>query len=217
MLAWIITGIVTFAATNVDDILVLVMFFSQVNTSFRPHHVVLGQYLGFTTLVGVSLFGFLVSLVIPRPWIGLLGFVPLWMGLRQLWPPHQVRASGAVKHPTSPLSTPSRFRHFLDPQIFKVTTVTIANGGDNIGIYTPLFASSSVGRLSILLVVFFTLVGIWCLIGYGLTRQPIVAMTMTRYGHILVPFVLIGLGVLILLESDTLSLISGVFPDRSAP
>ena len=70
MIAWIITAVVTFAATNVDDILVLVMFFSQLNTSFRPRHVIIGQYVGFAILVSVSLLGFLGSLVIPRPWIG---------------------------------------------------------------------------------------------------------------------------------------------------
>ncbi|HEX6386837.1 MAG TPA: cadmium resistance transporter, partial [Anaerolineae bacterium] len=83
MMASVITAVVTFAATNVDDILVLVMFFSQVNASFRPRHVVIGQYLGFAILVSVSLLGFLGSLVIPRPWLGLLGLAPIAIGVRK--------------------------------------------------------------------------------------------------------------------------------------
>lgn len=84
--------------------------------------------------------------------------------------------------------------------------MTIANGGDNIGIYTPLFASSSLVELSVLLCAFFSLVGVWCLIGYRLTHRPAVVTFMTDYGHIVMPFILIGLGVVILFESGSLSL-----------
>lgn len=88
MLVLIITGILTFVATNIDDIFILVVFFSQANASlanasFRPRHVVVGQYLGFVVLVGVSLPGFLGGLVIPQPWIGILGLAPIVIGVRK--------------------------------------------------------------------------------------------------------------------------------------
>ncbi len=35
----------------------------------------------------------------------------------------------------------------LNPQTYKVAAVTVANGGDNIGIYVPLFASSDLTSL----------------------------------------------------------------------
>jgi cadmium resistance protein CadD (predicted permease) len=84
-----------------------------------------------------------------------------------------------------------------------VASVTFANGGDNIGIYTPLFASSNLMRLLIFLVVFYLLLGVWCVVSYFLTRQPLVAEVLTRYGHLIVPFVLIALGIYILIESAT--------------
>lgn len=204
MLDLILTGIATFAATNIDDILILVVFFSQVNASFRLRHVVMGQYLGFAILVGVSLLGFLGSLVISRPWIGLLGLAPIVIGVRKGLGRNEVTESKNLS--LQPVK-PTVFSTLLNPHTYQVAVVTVANGGDNIGIYTPLFASSSLAELSILLGLFFALVGVWCLVGYRLTHRPAVVSFMTHYGHIVVPFILIGLGVVILLESGTLSLL----------
>ncbi len=71
------------------------------------------------------------------------------------------------------------------------------------GIYIPLFATSSGMDFIIILGVFFLMIGIWCAIAYYLARRPAIAHTLTRYGHRLVPIVLIGLGLYILLESET--------------
>src|SRR4030042_1204119 len=80
----IITAIVTFAATNVDDLFILMLFFSQTDASFRRRHIVAGQYLGFAALVAISLLGFFGSFIFPTAWIGLLGFLPIAMGITKL-------------------------------------------------------------------------------------------------------------------------------------
>ena len=72
----VLTGIVSFAATNVDDIFILMLFFSQTSEAFRNWHVVVGQYLGFAALVALSILGSLGVLIVPEEWIGLLGLVP---------------------------------------------------------------------------------------------------------------------------------------------
>jgi cadmium resistance protein CadD (predicted permease) len=41
--AAISTGFTAFTATNLDDILILMLFFSQVNTIFRKRHIIAGQ------------------------------------------------------------------------------------------------------------------------------------------------------------------------------
>lgn len=206
MVGLIVTGIATFAATNIDDILILVMFFSQVTASFRSRHVVTGQYLGFATLVGVSLLGFLFSLVISSAWIGLLGFAPIVIGVRKFLdrnkPAEVTEAQSLSLEPRKP----TVINALLAPYTYQVAVVTVANGADNIGIYTPLFATSSPAELGVLLVVFFVLLGVWCFAGFHLARRPAVVTLMTHYGHIIVPFVLIGLGIFILIESGTLSL-----------
>jgi cadmium resistance transport/sequestration family protein len=212
----IITSITAFAATNIDDIIVLMLFFAQVNSTFRPKHIVAGQYLGFLGLILASLPGFVGGLLIPKEWIGLLGLLPIAIGIHQFIHRNdedetEIQAvsydvNSAIAHPTglSMLAT------LLTPQAYSVAAVTIANGGDNIGIYVPLFASFDVPMLGTTLVVFLVLIAVWCGIAYRLARFPAIAHVLTRYGHAIVPFVLIGLGLFILIESKTYRLFAFV-------
>ena len=73
----VIAAVTSFVATNLDDILILMIFFSQKSDRFRPRHIVFGQYLGFIVLVLASLVGFLGGTIIPKNVIGLLGIVPI--------------------------------------------------------------------------------------------------------------------------------------------
>lgn len=195
------TGISAFAATNLDDIVILSLLFSQVNTMLRNRHIVIGQYLGFAVLVIASLPSFFGSLILPRPWIGLLGIVPIALGINR-WlnqDTDDAEAATETEH-----SQKRWFSSFMSPQTYSVAAVTFANGGDNIAIYAPLFASNTWESLLVILGVFFSLVGVWCYAAYQLTRTQAIADALTRYGNQLVPFVLIGLGILILLNSHTL-------------
>jgi cadmium resistance protein CadD (predicted permease) len=54
----------------------------------------------------------------------------------------------------------STLASFLSPQTYKVAAITFANGGDNIGIYVPLFASSDFTGLIVILSVSFVLIGV---------------------------------------------------------
>lgn len=189
----IITGTVTFAATNIDDIFVLMLFFSQVNRRLRPRHIVIGQYLGFTALIAISLLGFLGGLFVPRAWIGLLGLAPIVIGAMKL-----LRRKAEKEEEANGSSARG---------VASVAALTFANGGDNIGIYTPLFASSSPARLVVILCAFYLLLGVWCYAGYVIARHPAIERVLVRYGHVVVPFVLIGLGIYILIESGTFGLL----------
>lgn len=194
------TGISAFTATNLDDIIILMLFFSQTNPLFRHRHIVSGQYLGFVALTALSLPGFFGSLVLPRSWIGMLGIVPIAIGISRLLDRNSEDLEVAEFHPHS---SPS-WANILSPQTLGVAAVTVANGSDNIGIYVPLFAGCSWESLLMTLGVFFSLVGVWCYAAYRLTRLPVVANTLTRYGNYAVPFILIGIGVIVLNDSHTL-------------
>jgi cadmium resistance protein CadD (predicted permease) len=175
----LITGAVAFSATNIDDIVFLTIFFSQ-----TPHrwHVVLGQYLGFTALVVVSLIAFFGGQVLPHQWLRLFGVAPIAIGIKKLFAKrddHIQRASTGT----------------LD-----VATVTFVNGADNIGIYAPLFAISDAPRVMVLVAVLYVLLAAWCVAGYLIHRQKAVAYTLQRWGHWIVPVVLIALGIYILLN-----------------
>lgn len=203
-------GLIAFIATNIDDIVILLLFFSQVDANFHRQHIVVGQYLGFTFLILVSLPGFFGGLIVPREWIGLLGLLPIAIGIRQLVSREeeivQVQTVGRFKHsPSNPIV--SFLFSVLNPQTYKVAAVTIANGGDNISIYIPLFAGSKPASLGVILSVFFLMVGVWCAIAYLLTRQPSIAYVLSRYSKHVVPFVLIGLGLSIMYERGTFELL----------
>ena len=199
------TGVTAFSATNVDDILILTLFFSRVNATFRRWHIVVGQYLGFAALVLASLPGFFGGLIIPRPWIGLFGLVPIVIGISSLLNKEE-DSSEETEAEAEEINKPP-FSKFLNIQTYSVAAVTFANGTDNISIYVPLFASSNLGSLLIILCVFFLLVGVLCYTAYKLTHQKAIADIMTRYGQSVVPFVLMGLGACILLESGIFSLV----------
>jgi cadmium resistance transport/sequestration family protein len=194
-------GAMAFTATNLDDIIILMLLFSQVGTAFRRRHIVAGQYLGFGALVLISLSGFFGSFLLPRPWIGLLGVLPMVIGLSQLLSVEDDDDDSE----TAPLpASAAAGMGLLSPQTASVAAITMANGGDNVGVYMPMFASTDALGLGITLAIFFGLVGVWCGAAYRLTQVGAIAELLTRYGNYLVPFVLMGLGVLILIDSHTL-------------
>ncbi|MHC5825214.1 MAG: cadmium resistance transporter [Nostoc sp.] len=208
-------GIIAFIATNIDDIIILLILFSQVNVNFRPRHILLGQYLGFTAIIILSLPGFFGGLVVQREWIGLLGLLPITIGLQQLI--YRTEETITVQTVSNDFnqSTPTNpvlafILSVLHPQTYKVAAITIANGGDNISVYITLFAGHDLASLGIILSIFFVMVGVWCAIAYFLSRQPTIAYILSRYGQAVVPFVLIGLGLFIMYERGTFTLLPWV-------
>jgi cadmium resistance transport/sequestration family protein len=196
-------GIAAFIATNLDDLVILTLLFSQLQAGFHHWRVVAGQYLGFSVLLLASLPGFFGGLVLPKHWIGLLGLVPIAIGFSR-WLNPQSDCSQEVNEQQQQ-SNFHFFSSIFSPQTYSVAAITIANGGDNISIYVPLFANSDWGGLLVIVAVFFLLVGVWCYTSYKLTYQTAIADFLNRYGNNLVPFVLIGLGIVIVLESQALT------------
>lgn len=216
LIGTLIIGISTAIATTFDDNLYLTAFFGKVNRTFRPHHIILGEFIGFTVLVLASLPGFFGALIIPHTWIGLLGFLPVAIGINHLLRREdEEEVVQAVSIDFNSRAKPQRHKKSLlatlrDPQTYRVSAVTIANGGNNIGIYVPLFASSSLPSLGVILCVCYLTLGIWCFLSYHLTRNPVMAPVLTRYGRKVCPFVLIYLGFSILMKSETYRLLPSI-------
>jgi cadmium resistance transport/sequestration family protein len=208
-------GIVAFVATNIDDMFILLLFFSQVDANFRRRHILIGQYLGFTAIIIASLPGFFGALVIRRELIGLLGILPIVIGLKQLLHPEPetteiqtVTTDFKESSPSNPIL--SLLWSILHPQTYKVAAVTLANGGDNIGIYIPLFGGQNLVSLGVILSIFFLMLGVWFAIAYLLSSHPTVGFILSRYGKHIVPFVLISLGLFIMYERGTFSLLTSI-------
>lgn len=235
LLSALATGVGCFTATNLDDLILLILLFSQAESRLERYQIVAGQYLGFGLLVLVSLPGFLGGLIWPETWVGLLGIVPILLGLDRLLSSESPRPD-ALQPDASQLNSPHSaqaqlglavrlavrpdFRRFLMPQIsrseilssqilssqtYGVAALTIANGSDNIGLYVPLFAGCTATTLTVILAVFLVLVGVWCYAADQLTRLPGLANRLAQHGSQVVPYLWIGLGAMILWDSHTLA------------
>ena len=191
-LALLSTG--AFVSTNIDDLFLLVGFFSD--RSFARSHVFAGQILGMAIIVAISLAAASVALVISPQRAGLLGVAPIVIGIGKL-----LRV-GKAEEEAEPMAV----------GILQVATVTIVNGGDNIAAYTPIFATQGSRDMIATLTIFALLTLVWCFLALGLVRHTALGKPLLRYGHVLLPFILIGLGGLILYRSGAINLARGLAP-----
>jgi cadmium resistance protein CadD (predicted permease) len=196
--ATIATAVGLFAATNIDDILVLAVLSASSRATGRPlrGEIWLGQYIGIAVLVAVSLAAGRGLSLLPRDWLWLLGLLPLGLGVAKLAAALRARRRGTDPPSPAPGGVPG------------VAGLTIANGGDNIAAYTPLFATVSAGAAAVTLAVFAAGVALWCLAGSWLVSHHRVTETLRRRGHWIIPLVYILIGLYILKKEDALSHLS---------
>jgi cadmium resistance protein CadD (predicted permease) len=191
-------AVVLFASTNIDDIFVLVGFFADPKLQARD--IVVGQYYGIMALFCLSLAASLLSLKIPRAYVGLLGVIPILIGVKKLFDVYRKRdaiAAGTGRHADEGKSA----------RATTVAMVTMANGGDNIVIYTPMFAIRSAYEVAVIALVFVIMIALWCFIAQTVVNHPKLGLPIRRYGSLLSPVVLIGLGALILYEAGSFGLL----------
>ena len=194
-------AVVLFISTDLDDVVVLLGFFAD--PRFRIRQIVAGQFIGIALLYLVSVVGSWVSLGLPPGVIGLLGLVPITMGLKsawELWTSSDANEQVSAENRGSPIG---------NANIAAVFAVTIANGGDNVSVYIPLFAMRSGSNIAIMGIVFGIMTAIWLTFAYWLTRHRTIGAPVRRYTRQLMPFVFIALGVFILYQGGTVKLLHG--------
>jgi cadmium resistance protein CadD (predicted permease) len=189
----LIQGAAAFLSTNIDDVFILAVFFSL--GTMTAFDICAGQYLGFIALVAASLAGSLTGTFFAPEIIGLLGLFPVYIGLRA--------GFRLFKKTDTEEIIPAQKQP--GKGILFVATVTMANGGDNIGVYVPLFASLSTAHIIITLAVFMALVPALLITGYFATKHPVVSNPIKKYANIITPVILVGLGFYIMHESGTLA------------
>lgn len=186
-------AVVAFASTNIDDIFVLLGFFAD--SKLKRWHVVWGQYLGIIALVVASFFCSLLTLAVPDRYVGLLGVFPILIGLWHLWTAWCSRSASHINRKQVGASA-----------IILVAAVTIANGGDNIAVYVPLFSRQSSMGLMNICIVFAIMTAIWCALGAALLGHPKLGASIRQWGGRIMPLVLVGLGIYILISSGAVTL-----------
>jgi cadmium resistance protein CadD (predicted permease) len=187
-------AIALFVSTNIDNVFVLVGFFSD--PKFRTRDIVIGQYAGIAALFGISVLASLLSLVIPRAYIGLLGIAPILIGAKkflELYRRREKTEETLQRHASpKPNGRPAT-----------VALVTFANGGDNVGTYAPSFALRSPFQITVIGLVFVGMTALWCFAAHSMVNHPKLGTPIRRFGHRVTPIVLIAFGILILQQAGT--------------
>lgn len=190
-----LTATVLFAVTNVDDIVVLTVLSisSRATGQPRPWHIWAGQYAGFAILIAVSLAAVAGLTLVPLHWLWLLGLVPLGLGLGKLATAIRAHRSGQRASPAAVTG------------LTGVIGLTVANGGDNLAVYIPVFRTSSAAEIAVIIGVFLAGVGLYCLASIRFAGHRAVAATVQRWGQWIVPAVFILIGLYIFYKTGALS------------
>lgn len=197
--SWALQAVGLFLVTNIDDVIVLSLFYARgAGVRGTTARILGGQYLGFGAILAAAV---LVALgarsFLPEEVIPYFGLIPLVLGLLAAWRTWRAWRDddddeGEVNGRA--LSVPT------------IAAVTFANGGDNVGVYVPVFAAVGTAGIIAYSIVFLALVAVLVAAArFVATRKPI-AEVLERWERVLFPIVLIGLGIVILVEGGAFGL-----------
>jgi cadmium resistance protein CadD (predicted permease) len=180
-----VASIIAFAAADIDDLIVLTLFFAD--ERFQSWQVVLGQYLGVSGVIALCLLGAGPVSHLPHILIRALGIVPIAVGLHKLL---TRRTRGEDNRAPRKSSSAAK--------VFVVAGVSFADCSDALAIFTPLYVRSSAPEKVLITMVFLVLIGAWCGIARFLTRHRALETRTRRMLDFVAPWALIGLGLLIM-------------------
>jgi cadmium resistance protein CadD (predicted permease) len=197
IVATIVTAVAMFAATNIDDAVVLVVLNIASRAAGAPKRgeIWAGQFVGIGLLVLVSFLAALGLGAVPVKWVGVLGLIPLVRGIQGL--AKLIRDRRAEDPDPPPLAR----------GLGSVVAITVANGGDNIALWTAAFRIMGAADAVVTVAVFAICIAVWCLVGQMAIAHQGLVEALERSSRWLVPVVLTVLGVYIIGRSGLLSLL----------
>jgi cadmium resistance protein CadD (predicted permease) len=182
-----------FIGTNIDDFVVLLLLILGMPVDgIRRWQIVAGQYLGFGVLLVISACGALALSTLSESWGGLLAIVPLALGVRGLIEARR-RPPPAGKAP------------ILAANVTRVAAVTVANGGDNVSVYSLLFRQLNPAGTAVTIVVFLVLLGGLCALALVIGRHTRLIPAIIRGNRWLTPWVYVVVGVVLLIRSGVVA------------
>ena len=180
-------GITAFIASNIDDTFILILLFAT--RGLLARHIIVGQFAGIALLVTISSFAALLALAVPALILGFMGLVPIVIGIKRLLESRESVESKEINR-TKYLS------------ILSVMAITVSNGGDDIGVFTPLFAKyNAIAEFSFLILLLLVMTGVWCMVTYYFFRHPLIASRINTLSKTVTPIALILVGVYVILDS----------------
>lgn len=190
----IVSSVLVFVSTSIDYLVILTILFATQSRKYLKS-IYLGQYLGTGILVAASLAAAFFLNFIPQDWIiGLLGLIPIVLGIRAIFVDDDVDEADLEVQLSQKGS-----------KILAFTGLTVAMGGDNIGIYVPYFTGKTALQILVVLGVFALGILVLGLVSQRLASVPAIGHTVENYEKVIVPIVFVGLGLYILLENGTFS------------
>ena len=199
MIQNIVTSIILYSGTAVDLLIILMLFFAKRKSRKDIINIYLGQFLGSVSLIFLSLlFAFVLNYIPSKEILGLLGLIPIFLGLKVLFlgdSDGEAIAKDGLRKDNKNL-------------IFLVAMITFAScGADNIGVFVPYFITLNLANLIVALLTFLVMIYLLVFSAQKLAQVPSVGETLEKYSRWFIAVVYLGLGIYILIENNVFDML----------
>ena len=198
----VVTSIILYSGTAVDLLIILMLFFAKRKSRKDIINIYLGQFLGSVSLILLSLlFAFVLNYIPSKEILGLLGLIPIFLGLKVL----------LLGDSDGEAIAKDGLRKDNKNLIFLVAMITFAScGADNIGVFVPYFTTLNLANLIVTLLTFLVMIYLLVFSAQKLAQVPSVGETLEKYSRWFIAVVYLGLGMYILIENNSFNMLWAV-------
>ena len=202
MIQNVVTSIILYSGTAVDLLIILMLFFAKRKSRKDIINIYLGQFLGSVSLIFLSLlFAFVLNYIPSKEILGLLGLIPILLGLKVL----------LLGDSDGEAIAKEGLRKDNKNLIFLVAMITFAScGADNIGVFVPYFTTLNLANLIVTLLTFLVMIYLLVFSAQKLAQVPSVGETLEKYSRWFIAVVYLGLGIYILIENNSFDMLWAV-------
>ena len=202
MIQNVVTSIILYSGTAVDLLIILMLFFAKRKSRKDIINIYLGQFLGSVSLIFLSLlFAFVLNYIPSKEILGLLGLIPIFLGLKVL----------LLGDSDGEAIAKDGLRKDNKNLIFLVAMITFAScGADNIGVFVPYFTTLNLANLIVTLLTFLVMIYLLVFSAQKLAQVPSVGETLEKYSRWFIAVVYLGLGMYILIENNSFDMLWAV-------
>ena len=199
MIQNIVTSIILYSGTAVDLLIILMLFFAKRKSRKDIINIYLGQFLGSVSLILLSLlFAFVLNYIPSKEILGLLGLIPIFLGLKVL----------LLGDSDGEAIAKDGLRKDNKNLVFLVAMITFAScGADNIGVFVPYFTTLNLANLIVALLTFLVMIYLLVFSAQKLAQVPSVGETLEKYSRWFIAVVYLGLGIYILIENNSFDIL----------
>ena len=199
MIQNIVTSIILYSGTAVDLLIILMLFFAKRKSRKDIINIYLGQFLGSASLILLSLlFAFILNYIPSKEILGLLGLIPIFLGLKVL----------LLGDSDGEAIAKDGLRKDNKNLIFLVAMITFAScGADNIGVFVPYFTTLNLANLIVTLLTFLVMIYLLVFSAQKLAQVPSVGEILEKYSRWFIAVVYLGLGIYILIENNSFDIL----------